>query len=235
MSITKKLQQLVQNYEIDHCGISRLESVKDFIIDQGGEILSSYTHAITIGIILPHEVVNLLPQRSRYDVRVSYRHHAYDVINERLDSVASIVSTAAQRQGYNSFPIPASKQIDDDRICGTFSHKLGAHLSGLGWIGKSCLLITPKNGPRVRWASILTNAHLERTGNQMEEQCGSCTECVDICPVNAFTGRAFSINEPRSVRYDAKKCDQYFESMKNDMEPAVCGLCLFVCPYGRKE
>jgi epoxyqueuosine reductase QueG len=234
MDLTDPLRQLVNSYEIDHFGISSLESAKDFIIDQGGDIVSPYTHAVTIGIILPHEVVNLIPQRSRYDVRVSYRHHAYDVINARLDNVASLISTAIQRQGYKSFPIPASKQIDDNCICGTFSHKLGAHLSGIGWIGKSCLLITPKNGPRVRWASILTDIPLETTGSQMEQQCGSCTECVDICPVNAFTGRAFSVNEPRSARYDAKKCYQYFESMKNDKEPAVCGLCLFVCPFGRK-
>jgi epoxyqueuosine reductase QueG len=115
-----------------------------------------------------------------------------------------------------------------------FSHKMAAHLAGLGWIGKSCLLITPQVGPRVRWVSVLTDAPLEVTGEPMVEQCGSCQECVEICPVQAFTGRPFREEEPREMRYDAGKCDRYFRKMKEkNGDLAICGLCLYVCPHGR--
>ena len=52
MNLIKALLQLVQSYEIDHFGISSLESVKYFVIEQGGEILSPYTSVITIGVNL---------------------------------------------------------------------------------------------------------------------------------------------------------------------------------------
>ena len=44
---------------------------------------------------------------------------------------------------------------------GHLSHKLVAHLAGLGRIGRSCLLLTPGAGPRVRLATVLTNAPLD--------------------------------------------------------------------------
>ena len=67
----------------------------------------------------------------------------------------------------------------------------------------------------------------------MEGKCGDCTQCVDICPAEAFTGRNFDISEPRDIRYDARKCEKYFEAMKANGEIGVCGMCLYVCPYGR--
>jgi epoxyqueuosine reductase QueG len=115
---------------------------------------------------------------------------------------------------------------------GAFSHKKAAHLSGLGWIGKSCLLITPEAGPRIRFASIQTDAPLEPTGTALEDRCGSCTKCVDICPVKAFTGRAYVAGEPREYRYDVFKCDRYISKLREKNEWAVCGMCVYICPFG---
>jgi len=131
-------------------------------------------------------------------------------------------------------PVPASKTIDEEKFIGSFSHKMATHLAGLGWIGKNCLLITPQNGPRVRWATILTNAPLQTTGESREDQCGSCVQCVEICPVKAFTGQPFRENEPRNVRFDAGKCDRYLTRLEEQDDPGVCGLCLYICPFGRQ-
>ncbi len=232
MNLPQELNNIAFNYHAHYFGIADLKKAHDFIIDQGGDILSHHPSSISIGITLPHDIVDLLPKRSEVSVRISYRHFAYDVINERLDHTISVLSSYVQKAGYRSLPIPASRIVDSERICGSFSHKLGAHLAGLGWIGKSCLLVTPRDGPRVRWASILTDAPLKPTGDEIEQQCGDCSACVDICPVKAFTGRAFCPEEPRSFRFDASKCYQYFESMKIESPPDVCGLCLYICPKG---
>jgi epoxyqueuosine reductase len=146
-----------------------------------------------------------------------------------------MMGSMLQRAGYMAFPVPASKRADDERICSIFSHKLAAHLAGLGWIGKSCLLITPKAGPRVRWATVLTDAPLEPTGKEMEERCEDCQECVSVCPVGAFTGRPFREDEPREARYDARKCEQYHATLEKKMGIGVCGMCLYVCPFGRRK
>ena len=60
-------------------------------------------------------------------------------------------------------PLPAAERIDNERVCATMPHKAVAYLSGFGWIGKNCLLITPDNGPRVRWTTVLTDAPLTET------------------------------------------------------------------------
>ena len=235
MNLDTQTRGLAEQWGADFFGVANLSPAYDFILAQGGAVIAEYPRAISIGIALPHSIVDQLPQRSHRAVAVGYRSHAYDVINERLDLAASQLSSYLQRQAYIALPVPATRRVDDERICAVFSHKLAAHLAGLGWIGKSCLLITPEMGPRVRWTTVLTDAPFEDTGERMDERCGDCEQCVEICPVNAFTGRPFRQEEPREVRYDASKCDRYFAKMREkDAEVAVCGLCLYVCPYGRR-
>ena len=89
-----------------------------------------------------------------------------------------------------AYPIPASQRNGRDRMQSIFSHRMAAHLAGLGWIGKNCCLITPIAGPRVRLVTVLTDAPLP-PGSPMDSRCGDCTACVDACPPHAIKGRAF--------------------------------------------
>lgn len=234
MDINHRIKEIAETWGADFCGVADLSPAHDAILTQGGPVIAAYPRAISVGIVLLHTIVDQLPHRANRAVAVNYRHHSYEVINQRLDLFVSRVSSLLQREGYQALPVPASKRVDDERICAAFSHKLAAHLAGLGWIGKSCLLVTPEEGPRVRWATVLTDAPLPVTGKPMEERCGSCNLCVEICPVHAFTGEAFLTSDPREKRFDAGKCDRNFAAMrKKDAELAVCGLCLYVCPYGQ--
>lgn len=95
-----------------------------------------------------------------------------------------------------------------------FFQKLAAHLAGLGWIGKSCLLITPEHSPHVRWVTVLTDPPLLPTGTPMEQKCGACTACVDICPQHAFIGRSFCSEEPREARFDVAAWDRHFKEQE---------------------
>lgn len=236
MSVNTQIRSSAERWGADFFGVADLSVAQSFILAQGGPSIAQYQRAISLGIVLPHSIVDRLPQRTERAVAVDYRVHAYEVINQRLDLVASRMSGSLQSQGYDALPIRATERVDDERFRAEFSHKLAAHLAGLGWIGKSCLLITPETGPRVRWTTVLTNAPLAETGEAMDERCGDCEQCVEICPVNAFAGRAFRTDEPREVRYDASKCDGYFAKMKEkDPEVAVYGMCLYVCPYGRRR
>ena len=216
-------------------GVADLAIAEQLIREQGGVTVAGFPKAVSIGIALPHAIVDQLPNRADPAVAANYRSHAGEVINERLNTVASRVAGVLQGQGYKALPIPASATTDEEGNCGVFSHKLAAHLAGLGWIGKSCMLVTPEMGPRVRWISVLTDAPLPTTGGPTEEKCRSCTDCVDICPAQAFTGRRFLADEPRSARYDAAKCSEYYGELAKDAGSGVCGLCLYVCPIGRGQ
>lgn len=216
----------------DYYGVADLNDAKDFIFNQGEINIEKYPRAISIGILLLDTIVDDLPRRFEKSVAVNY-HHTYKIVNLQLDLIASRIARTIQKQGYKALPVPASERFDDKRICAVFSHKLAANLAGLGWIGKNCLLITPENGPRVRWTTILTNAPLSPTGKSMKNQCGDCKECVDICPVNAFTGSNFNREEDREVRYDARKCEIYLEKLEQTGKLPVCGLCIYKCPFGK--
>jgi epoxyqueuosine reductase QueG len=233
MRLEGRLRQLAEGEGVDFFGVADLSPAREEIERQGGPGVAGYPRAVSIGIRLLDPIVDELPRRGERAVAVSYRTHCYDVINGRLDLAASKLGGELQRRGYRAYPVPASERADDERICAVFSHKLAAHLAGLGWIGKSCLLVTPEAGPRARFATVLTDAPLE-AGEPMVERCGECTECVEACPVSAFTGQNFREGEPREARYDARRCESYFRRMETERGIAVCGMCLYACPYGRK-
>jgi epoxyqueuosine reductase len=233
MDIGEVIKSYAESQGVDYFGIADLTGARNVILEQGGEEIARYPIGITMGIALLDPIVELLPGREKNGGCIQYRHYSYDVVNTLLDQIALQVANTLQRAGYKAFPVAASRRIDDLRICGPFSHKLAAHLAGLGWIGRSCLLVTPDRGPRVRWVTVLTDAPLIPTGPPMESRCGECQECVTTCPVQAFTGRVFDENEPREARFDASACDRFFREEEKRTGVAVCGMCLWVCPFGR--
>jgi epoxyqueuosine reductase QueG len=80
----------------------------------------------------------------------------------------------------------------------------------------------------------LTEARL-KTGSIMEERCGDCQACVEACPVQAFTGRRFDPAEPLEARFKPELCARYRDRLRDKVSGArVCGLCVAVCPFGRK-
>lgn len=235
MEIERNLRECARQWGADLFGVAELAPARDAVLAQGGPEIAEYPRAISLGIRLLDTIVDQLPRRLERAVAVSFRHHAYDVINQRLDLLASQLSSRIQSQGFRAYPIPASKRVSDEKACAAFSHKLGAHLAGLGWIGKSCLLVTPEYGPRMRWSTVLTDAPLAITGTPVEQRCGECRKCVEICPAQAFIGRNFKKDEPRESRYDAFKCQSYFKELEKQYpeQPPVCGLCVYVCPHGK--
>jgi len=236
MYMNEELHRLARNHMVTFFGVADLRNVEHAVVDQAETGMADYPYCITMGIALPDDVVDRLPYRENYNDALNYKLFAYDVINQRLDLAASMLASLIQEKGYRVLPIPASGTIDHDRICGAFSHKLGARLCGFGWIGRNCLLVTPEYGPRVRWVSLLTNAPLQPTAKEiMEPQCGECTACADACPVNAIKSRTFREDESREMRFDAHKCEEYFDSLTSAGKLYVCGMCLYACPHGKRR
>jgi len=231
--LLRRIQEAARLRQAGYCGIADLAPVRDYIRDYGGDAPASYPRAVSIGMVLSRPVVDGLKNRNDTWAAEHYHAQAYQVVNTRLDLAASEIAAVIQQAGYAALPMPASKRSDSERICAPFSHKLAAHRAGFGWIGKSCLLVTPENGPRVRWCTVLTDAPLGPVGTPMDPQCGDCDACVKICPPHAFTGRMFREDEDRSARYDARACEEYIASRERETGTAVCGLCLYICPHGR--
>jgi epoxyqueuosine reductase len=218
----------------DYLGFADLSAYQDELATRGGAMVRGFRCGVSIGIALQDAIVDLLPGRSDPNVSCAYRIHAYEAVNQRLNAAASYAASFLAREGYRALPLPAADRTDAKEAAATVSHKMIARIAGLGWIGKSCLLITPDRGPRVRWASILTDAPFESRNDPREQRCGACVACARACPVGAIRGVAFVQGEPREKRLDFRACEDYFDEMKATREYAVCGMCLYACPYGRK-
>ena len=233
-SLGDRLQDEALALGADRFGVADLSPAQELVRELGGEMIEQFPRAVSIGVAMPRAIVDQLSRHDDKAVALAYRSHGYDIINFRLAQIASRLSTALQRAGHRSFPVAASQTVNSERHYGLFSHKLAAHLAGLGWIGKSCLLVTPEVGPRIRWASILTDAPLA-AGQPMAEGCGSCMECTEACPPRAFTGRNFRAEEPREARFDVFKCYDYQRQEREGMDSILCGICVHVCPHGREK
>jgi epoxyqueuosine reductase QueG len=225
-----KLESLAKDMGATYFGIADLTSARQCISEQGGEFLTQFPRAVSHGFVLTDGIVNTLVHHNNTAALNTYWYYVYQIINPRIDSISMMLAQSLDKAGFQAFVVPSSQTVDRTRLTGVFSHKLAAHLAGLGWIGKSALLITPEHGPRVRWGTVLTDAPLE-AGVPMDEMCRDCSACVKDCPAHAFTGQAFDKPRPRSEIFAAEACDNYLS--KRGTLHRACGICVYICPFGR--
>ncbi|OGN96225.1 MAG: hypothetical protein A2Z77_08470 [Chloroflexi bacterium RBG_13_51_36] len=228
-----KLESLAKDMGTTYFGIADLAPARQYISDQGGEFLAQFPRALSHGFILADGIVDTLAYHKNIAALNTYWHYVYRIINPRIDSISLMLAQSLDEAGFRAFVVPASQTVDRTRLTGVLSHKLAAHLAGLGWIGKSALLITPEHGPRVRWGTVLTDAPLE-AGTSLDEMCRDCDTCVTGCPAHAFTGQAFDKPGPRSEIFDAEACHDYLQKREQTRHKA-CGICVYICPYGRNK
>lgn len=208
--------------------------IREAVHSQGGEWLAAFPRAVSVAFRLQDAVVDHLPGHHREPVVAkTYGHHIYTVVNQYLDETATVIAGVLQESGHAAVSVPTSLSVQAGGYHGPMSHKLAARAAGHGWIGRSCLLVTPTVGPRVRLVTVLTDAPLP-AGTPMERDCRACTECVDACPAGAFTGRPFDPTEPIEARMDVRACTAYRTASKVWSGTDICGVCVAVCPHGRR-
>ena len=229
----EELRFYANNLGVDLFGVADLSSAKSYIENQGGKYVASLPRSVSLGIRLLDQVIDQLYNHNDLGSISIYRG-LYTTVNAALDRAVFMVAKKIQEDGFHAYMIPASSMLNNGKLEATFSHKVAANLAGLGWIGKNCLLITPEYGPRVRFATVLTDAPLS-AGSPIKNKCGDCTRCTDICPSRAIQGRAFNSDELRDMRLKAELCDGYTENRIKTFGDVNCGLCVFVCPHGNKR
>jgi epoxyqueuosine reductase len=113
--------------------------------------------------------------------------------------------------------------------------KAWAVRAGAGWLGKNSNLISPRSGSFTFIGTLLVDRplHYDRP---LPDRCGSCTKCMDACPVKAIV-------KPSVV--DASRCISYLTIENKGEIPASfkgkfmnrvfgCDICQDVCPWNRK-
>jgi epoxyqueuosine reductase len=152
------------------------------------------------------------------------------VLRERLDALVEFL-----RERFSE-PFDARAYVDT----GPVQERVLAKYAGLGWLGKNTLLLNQSFGSFFFLGVVLTTLELEPTLGSQElpppDLCGSCRQCLDACPTEAFV-------EPYVM--DARKCISYLtielrgaipEEYREPVGNHVfgCDICQDVCPWNRR-
>jgi epoxyqueuosine reductase len=106
--------------------------------------------------------------------------------------------------------------------------------AGIGWHGKSTMLIDPRLGTWFFLGEILTTLELVPDAAQ-PDRCGTCERCITACPTGAITA-------PHQL--DARRCISYLtielkDAIPLELRPLIgnrifgCDDCLDACPWNR--
>jgi epoxyqueuosine reductase len=231
LNYTEMIKDKITGWDADLVGIADIEPLKQLRVDPP-ELLEPFARAISIAIGLPVAVFEQIVDRP-----TPIYKSVYMTANLILDEIAFRTSMALQNDGFHSLPIPASQILDQENWYAAISHKAVARMAGLGWQGKNLLLITPRYGSRVRLATILTKAPLDVDG-PIKNRCGGCTACQDACPAQAIKGLNTEThykgrNEAMYFSRCVEKVAGEFSTIPEVGVP-ICGICIKVCPFGRK-
>jgi len=194
------------------------------------DLLGPYTRAISVAIRLDDSLMDAITSLPTID----YAEH-YRAVNADLDRLVAEITAWVIGKGYKAEAVPASKIMDLENLLGAVSHKAIARMAGIGWQGKSLLIVSPEFGPRIRLATVLTNMPLTPDG-PIKNQCGRCTECTDACPVKAI--RNVTALDRYSNRDEALFFGQcvdrtYENSLLPGINARICGVCVTACPHGK--
>jgi epoxyqueuosine reductase len=167
---------------------------------------------------------------SRYAVGRDY----HKLIRKRLGQMAKRINQYLEDHPdlREAFPAFQSRAFTDSA---PILERALAQRGGLGWIGKNCMLITPKAGSWFFLGEIYLNLPLPVDAPFNRDHCGQCSACHTACPTDAFVANGV---------LDAKRCISYLTiehkgSIPEELRPLIgnrifgCDDCQLVCPWNR--
>ncbi|MDO8490982.1 MAG: 4Fe-4S binding protein [Dehalococcoidia bacterium] len=180
-----------------------------------------------------------------------------------LNTMGFRVARFLERKGYDALPCTPNLSLELTRetrgMLGDISLKHAAVAAGLGTWGRDRLVVTPRWGPRVRFAAVVTTAPLAVDSALGEELCNNCDLCIAACPSKAISedNKVDTIKcLLQSQKYGRPHYFQFFSELfskpPEEQQKAVrsplfwnlmqdvamggtysCFKCLEVCPVGR--
>ncbi|MFT5691473.1 MAG: epoxyqueuosine reductase [Oceanicoccus sp.] len=171
------------------------------------------------------EMESVLANTSKaYISRYALGRDYHKLMRKRLAALAEKIANYVGPHNYRAF-------VDSAPIL----ERGLAEKAGLGWIGKNTLLINSKAGSWFFLGEIYTDLPLPIDPPQETMHCGTCTQCIDLCPTNAIIA-------PNQV--DARRCISYLTielrtSIPEDLRPLMgnriygCDDCQLVCPWNK--
>lgn len=224
--LTRELKEILKKNGADLTGIGDISGIP-------AEVRSGLPIGISVAVKYPKEIIRGIAKLPTTDYQ-----KWYGKLNELLDYLVTLGADWLKEKGYQAIArsrTQVGKYKDD---CKTLlPHKTVATRAGLGWIGKSALLVTEEYGSMVRISSILTDAPLTVADPVNKSRCGGCMVCRDACPAGAIYGRLWEPSLWRDELFDFQKCRTAMQERAIEgigEKDDICGKCIEVCPYTRR-
>lgn len=190
------------------------------------KLLPKASSIISIALAYPSKMKNA-PRSTKEDrrgifCRASWGKDYHDVLRDRLTKLEAFLK--------EKLPEVQVKSMVDT---GELSDRAVAERAGIGWSGKNCSIITPEFGSYVYLGEMITNIPFP-PDQPIEDQCGSCTKCLDVCPTGALV---------QGGQLDSTKCIAFLTQTKGFLPEQYrtkignriygCDTCQTVCPKNK--
>jgi len=148
----------------------------------------------------------------------------FNATESKTDQLADVMVDYLTLKGYSAFSqsennLYSTGSYNESTKTSTLPHKTIAIMAGLGWIGKHNLLVSSESGSAISMCTVLTDAPLKTVSHPpASPECGECTVCRDICPVQVIKGTTWSMGIARDELVDVYRC-------------TMCLKCLALCPW----
>lgn len=181
---------------------------------------------IAIALAYPSKMKNA-PQSKRGErrgifCRASWGTDYHHVLRDRLSKLEEYIVSRVPQARFKSM-VDTGELVD----------RAVAERAGIGWSGKNCSIITPEFGSYVYLGETVTNLPFA-PDSPMEDQCGTCNKCVDVCPTGALI---------EGGQLDAQKCIAFLTQTKGFLADEYrvklgnrlygCDTCQTVCPENK--
>jgi epoxyqueuosine reductase QueG len=184
--------------------------------------------------------MRVLPDTVKPNHLLSALHHI--TLNIYHNQIAYDIGRLLDDHGYSAVVIPHRiGNLDHDlRKSGDYmniyprlfgiSTRHAAVEAGLGILGKSRLLITPRFGPRQRVAAVITDAELKPdrklSSREAEKLCPpACQACIKACPGKALSDEGIAW----------EKCNEIIKPHNSMYGYSACCECMMACPAGGRR
>jgi len=119
---------------------------------------------------------------------------------------------------------------DDNRLV----DRAAAHRAGLGWYGKSSLILLPDLGSWFVLGAVVTDADLGPSPGPVADGCGPCTRCLSACPTGALAAPGV-LDARRCLAWLLEATGPFPRELRVALGGRIygCDDCQEVCPPNR--
>lgn len=203
----------------DAVGIIRTATYLEEAKQRGKDVPhENYPTMVVLGLAYPYRTI----KQTKTHVVPSFYTFGQDyhqVLSRRIEDVMKLIPY--------KYHLGVDNHPHDER--------LAAVLAGIGFFGKNQLIIHPELGSYfflgIVWIDVSIDQEIIL---DIDDDCGTCTKCIDACPTHALEEGKYHIDRCMSYFNQTKKILTE-EEIKANYCLFGCDICQMVCPKNIKK